>query len=434
MSAPPRRSARARKEVRNEDATANLTDSEDEAPSRRRKAPKGAPKAPKAKPAPPPPASADGLAAAGLARVAGTGAVDSSPDWPPGCRLRRLDGLSWRSTLAYVAVDFDAAVHLQRLCRRGAALARVLCAGGGPPGWRIHLSASVPKRARDTLWRISRPSPRMAAHLAAGTCCLCGKPWTGAVLEPWGVFAHEACARPLLAGLDYVKAPESDRKRRLPRQLRDRLFATPTGGARYDDLPKTTLQGYGYYGVVEYDAVWGMKSWVVPDCFTVDAALDACEAGRPAGETAAAVAAVKARVDAARRTHDTARYREAAAARAKLERAGGDVSSLTVPEIKLLFSVFYSMDITGGKGGLVASLEERIKADPGGLEHTLDEYLSRNEPGARYAEATTGSPSAPAAQRAQQQPPDSVLDANLADGQTIEEILTFFPPASPPGE
>ena len=378
MSAPPRRSGRARKEVRNEDATANLTDSEDEAPSRRRKAPKGAPKAPKAKPAPPPPASADGLAAAGLARVAGTGTVDSSPDWPPGCRLRRLDGLSWRSTLAYVAVDFDAAVHLQRLCRRGAALARVLCAGGGPPGWRIHLSASVPKRARDTLWRISRPSPRMAAHLAAGTCCLCGKPWTGGVLEPWGVFAHEACARPLLAGLDYVKAPESDRKRRLPRQLRDRLFATPTGGARYDDLPKTTLQGYGYYGVVEYDAVWANRCWAVPDCFTVDAALDACEAGRPAGETAAAVAAVKARVDGARRAHDAAQYREAVAARAKLRELGGVVRKLSVAEIKLLILVFYSTICAGGKEFLASSLEAHMKSNPLGLDRSLDDYVGRS--------------------------------------------------------
>ena len=80
------------------------------------------------------------------------------------------------------------------------------------------------------------------------------------MLEDWGVFAHEACVRPLLCGLDYVKAPESDRKRRLPRQLRDRLFATPTGGAWYDELPKTKLQGYGYYGVVQYDAVWAGRT------------------------------------------------------------------------------------------------------------------------------------------------------------------------------
>ena len=95
-------------------------------------------------------------------------------------------------------------MRLERTARRGAALAAALATsatvgGGGRGGalaaWRLPANPAVPKRARDSLWAVRHPSERMARALVSGTCCLCGAPWAGAVLQPWGVFAHADCVR-----------------------------------------------------------------------------------------------------------------------------------------------------------------------------------------------------------------------------------------------
>ena len=104
------------------------------------------------------------------------------------------------------------------------------------------------------------------------------------------------------------------------------------------------------------------------------------------------------------------------------------MSSLTVPELKLVMSVFYCVEVDGrvGKGTLVTGLENNIKANPSFLDRTLDEYLSRNEPGARRAEAMAEAADASTAQQAQQRPEGSVLDANLSHGMTANEMIAFF--------
>jgi len=172
----------------------------------------------------------DLLAANFVGMTSGTVAVMSdTPPWPADSPLSLLDSAAWRQVLLTLRDDLYACVHLHQASKRGAALAHALCSGPHvPAGWRITADAKVPKRARETLWRVARRSERAAESLVAGVCVVCGKKWNGAVDEDACMFAHPACIRRLVVSVKAVSEPWRDRRGQLAsvrRSLEDKPLA-----------------------------------------------------------------------------------------------------------------------------------------------------------------------------------------------------------------
>ena len=234
--------------------------------------------------------------------------------WP--APLQQLDGHCWGKVLVFVLGDFEAMCRLERTCKRGAALAAVLAQDAKCPlRWRISTNPKVPKRARDTLWRISRPSERLASYLLKKKCCVCRKDWTGAVDEPFGVFAHPDCIKAQVVNDRFIDEPKRETYGTLSAPMKDDLVAAKLTADQHKFLPRglfpTFSFGYGG-GASDYAAVWMNYAWVVPRSYTIQGALYAAKNDQTA------MFADEARKVAERISRAKASY-EAAAARA-LER------------------------------------------------------------------------------------------------------------------
>ena len=235
--------------------------------------------------------------------------------WP--APLQQLDGHCWGKVLVFVSGGFESMCRLERTCKRGAALAAALAQGADcPRRWRIASNPKVPKRARDTLWRISRPSGGLAVCLLNKKCCICRKDWTGAVDEAFGVFAHPACIKAQVVNDRFIDEPKKESYGTLSENMKERLEAAKLTADQHKFLPRglfpTFSFGYGG-GASDYEAVWIKAASVVPRCYALDIALRAAEQGNTA------IIAEEARKVAERIARAKASH-EAAAARA-LERA-----------------------------------------------------------------------------------------------------------------
>ena len=255
---------------------------------------------------------ADAVAAASIAGVA-LRVVDGAA-WP--APLRRL-GDTWRVVLSWVSGDFKAMVHLERTSRRGAALAAVLAKSPScPKAWRIASNPKVPKRARDTLWRISQPSARMAKHLVNGTCCLCGRAWTGAVDETFGVFAHANCVKIQLLNDKFIDEPAKEKYGNLPQAFVKALEATPLSVEQHMHLPRALQETFSSWtGPGYYDAVWLRRCWAVPSCYALETAIAAAAKGKTANVVEQA-RRVEERIKSNRRAQENATRRDALRAHA----------------------------------------------------------------------------------------------------------------------
>ena len=196
-------------------------------------------------------------------------------------RLLPCDATATHLIFSFLVCDPVALNHMERTCKRGYDIASTLGrAPGAHPAWRLHqpYPSTIPKRARETIDRILRPSARMGKHLLTGTCCVCQAKWSGAVLES-GIFAHEKCAREFLinkwhllesGGLNKTDHPLSQdgTKRSLLRELQ----ARPLRESDLSRLPSKTLMGYSAFSKAkyEYEVVWLNKHWAVPDAATVE--------------------------------------------------------------------------------------------------------------------------------------------------------------------
>jgi len=339
--APPRaKRSRAKTAKKAADAVAA-----DPAPALRAKKAKKAKKAedaPASVPAPVPAGPAADVLAACKVGGAAAAPIDAAP-WPPACALRKLGGGSWRGVFACVSGDCGALLNLERTCKRARALADALTRSSParPAAWRIAVNPKLAKRARDTLWRVARPSERMAEHLVAGTCCICARPWGGQVLDILGVYAHDKCARDRLVNVDFVVDPERDRHGVMGAALLGRLRARPLAAASWAHLPRVWLQGYNrWHGQTTYQAVWVSNSWMVPEHHALEAAADAADAGDDPAVHAARCAATAARIAVGRAAHGAAARRVAILARAK-RRSSVEKHCASLP---------------GGFAGIVASL------------------------------------------------------------------------------
>ena len=199
--------------------------------------------------------------------------------WP--APLQQLDGHCWGKVLVFVLGDFEAMCRLERTCKRGAALAAVLAQDAKCPlRWRISTNPKVPKRARDTLWRISRPSERLASYLLKKKCCVCRKDWTGAVDEAFGVFAHPACIKAQVVNDRFIDEPTKETYGTLSETMKEGLEAAKLTADQHKFLPRglfpTFSFGYGG-GASYYEAVWMNYAWVVPRSYTLQGALYAAK-------------------------------------------------------------------------------------------------------------------------------------------------------------
>ena len=198
--------------------------------------------------------------------------------WP--APLQQLDGHCWGKVLVFVK-GVRAMCRLERTCKRGAALAAVLAQGANCPlRWHISTNPKVPKRARDTIWRISRPSERLAGYLLKKKCCVCRKDWTGAVDEAFGVFAHPDCIKAQVVNDRFIDEPKKESYGTLSENMKERLEAAKLTADQHKFLPRglfpTFSFGYGG-GASDYAAVWMNYAWVVPRSYTIQGALYAAK-------------------------------------------------------------------------------------------------------------------------------------------------------------
>lgn len=237
-------------------------------------------------------------AALGIARepIASYGSSPSEVEAlaPWSGRLKQCGHAEWPIILSYIAGDHVATIMLERSCRRGRALARVLYFQGA-------FKLEIPKRVLETLWRLWLPSRRQSKHICDGTCANCGLPVdlseTG-ILEDRGAFVHSECPRPKRTGdeckrvmyaVEYMDG--NSRKGTLFRsvpKIPDRIRnALPMDDAFFSHVPRIELQGFKKE--LRDCAYLDMKKcWFVPQCCTLEGAILAREEGTTAASAEAA--------------------------------------------------------------------------------------------------------------------------------------------------
>ena len=113
------------------------------------------------------------------------------------------------------------------------------------------------------------------AGLLKKKCCVCRKDWTGAVDEPFGVFAHPDCIKAQVVNDRFIDEPKRETYGTLSAPMKDDLVAAKLTADQHKFLPRglfpTFSFGYGG-GASDYAAVWMNYAWVVPRSYTIQGA------------------------------------------------------------------------------------------------------------------------------------------------------------------